>query len=313
MRSSNPRSWSISYPLNIAGLLGVLWLFGGASLSCAADAPDIRSVVSDLVVPDVVSGPVRSGKRVAVRDRMSGVDLAVYLPRDWQPSKRYPVIIELPGNGGYRSPYGDVCTGMPADCSLGYGLTAGEGAIWIAVPFLNDAGNDVARTWWGDAPKFNPQPTVDLVIRTVDYACAGQLNGDRRRVMLVGFSRGSIACNYIGLHNDTIAKLWCAMVCYSHYDGVRLWKYPGSDRIAAARRLTRLRQIPQFICHETTGPNRNQLDSTRALLRPFEADHNFVFQETGFRNHSDQWVLRPSVARDKLRGWYRRVVSDRAE
>lgn len=62
----------------------------------------------------------------------------------------------------------------------------------------------------------------------------------------------SIACNYIGLHDDEIAALWRGFICHSHYDGVRKWDYAGSDRQSAAIRLGRLRDRPQFISHETS-------------------------------------------------------------
>jgi hypothetical protein len=46
-------------------------------------------------------------------------------------------------------------------------------------------------------------------------------------VFIAGFSRGAIACNFIGLRDDEIASLWCGFVVHSHYEGVRDW--PGSD------------------------------------------------------------------------------------
>lgn len=33
------------------------------------------------------------------------------------------------------------------------------------------------------------------------------------------------------------------------------------------------------------------------------ADAPFTFMPTGFRNHNDAWILRPSSARDALRKW----------
>ena len=76
------------------------------------------------------------------------------------------------------------------------------------------------------------------------------MGGDPERVLLVGFSRGAIGCNYLGLYDDEIAELWKAMIPYSHYDGVRLWGYPKSDMASARTRLKRLRDTPQLICHE---------------------------------------------------------------
>ena len=95
----------------------------------------------------------------------------------------------------------------------------------------------------------------DIALRyaraTVRYVCEN-LGGDESRVVLAGFSRGAIAANFLGLHDDETARLWRAFVCYSQYDGVRSWPYPGSDRASALLRLRRLGGRPQFICGETT-------------------------------------------------------------
>ena len=78
-----------------------------------------------------------------------------------------------------------------------------------------------------------------------------KFGGDPKRVVLAGFSRGAIACNYIGLHDDDIASLWCGFICHSHYDGVsEKWDYPNADRKSAAIRLARLGDRPQFISQE---------------------------------------------------------------
>lgn len=274
------------------------------------DVPDIRSVPADLVVPQITTGPPAAGRRVEVQDTVSGVPFVVYLPRDWSPLRSFPVILELPGNGGYRNSFGDQCSGLPAGCSLGYGITAGVGAVWIAVPFLNGEGNAVAVTWWGDPPEYDPRPSVDLLRRCLDYACSRELCGDRRRVILTGFSRGSIACNHLGLIDDETAGCWRGMICYSHYDGVHEgWPVTGADRAAAARRLRRLAGIRQFICHESSTDPRTSLSATRALLQQFGISSQLTFCEIGFRNHNDQWILRPSPARRELRAWFQKLTS----
>ena len=48
-----------------------------------------------------------------------------YLPTDWRPGKRYPVIVEYAGNGNYTNRFGDVSTGRVEDSRLGYGISAG--------------------------------------------------------------------------------------------------------------------------------------------------------------------------------------------
>jgi hypothetical protein len=69
--------------------------------------------------------------------------------------------------------------------------------------------------------------------------------------------------------------------------------------------LNRLRGRPQFICGESDSAmeTRRYLDETGAL-----AEGQFTFTSTGFRNHNDAWILRPSPARDQLRHWLEEVL-----
>jgi hypothetical protein len=269
-----------------------------------AELPDIRSVPADLVVPAMTSEAPVAGRRV--RQVASGWEkTAVYhtlcLPTDWRPDAKWPVIIEWPGNGGYRNAFGDECSGLPEGCNLGFGVTAGAGAIWVCAPFVDGAGKGIAKTWWGNPPGYDPEPTLAYVRATVREVCE-RFGGDASRIVLAGFSRGALAVNRLGLHDDETAKLWRAFICYSHYDGVRRWPYPDSDRASAFMRLARLGDRPQFICGE--GANATE---TRAYLG--SAAGAFTFAGTGFRNHNDAWVLRPSHAREKLREWWKAVTA----
>lgn len=278
--------------------------------NCAAQTvPDIRSVEPDLTVPKVTLGPPAPGRRV--RSVLTGwektrVYHTLYLPTDYVQGKTYPVIVELAGNGGFTSRFGDVSNGLPDGSKLGYGITNGEGWIWVCAPFVSGDGQQIATRWWGTRPTFDPGPTVDYLKQLVAHVC-GELGGDANRVVLAGFSRGAIACNYIGLHDDEIARLWCGFIAYSHYDGVRRWEYPGSDRDAALRRLRRLGDRPQFICHE--GNSGGGLAATREWLQATGIRGRLTFAPTGFRNHADAWVLRPSKCREELRRWLSEVTA----
>jgi len=271
----------------------------------AQELPDIRSVAADLEMPVMVDAQPAAGLRTKrrVRDQANKlVYLSLYLPRDWSSKKRWPILVELPGNGGYRNQFGDECSGRPEDACMGYGISAGEGFLWICCPFLNTKGDDLALTWWGDSATYATGSTLKYLNAAMDDACEN-FGGDSSRVILCGFSRGAIACNYLGLHDDEVAKRWKAFVVYSHYDGVRKWPYPGSDRESAALRLARLGNRPQFICGEG-----EQTKETKDYLRPMIDTKNLAFVSTGFRNHSDRWTLRPSAAREQLRGWLRDIV-----
>ncbi|MBI5684966.1 MAG: hypothetical protein HZC54_07785 [Verrucomicrobia bacterium] len=268
--------------------------------------PDISTVPPDLEIPlltDAAPGPGLRVKQTLPAWRQTAIYHVLYLPKDWQPSRRWPVIIEYAGNGGYTNKFGDISGGRPEGSKLGYGMSAGKGFIWVCLPYLDDAGKEIAVRWWGDKPTYNPQPTLKYCREAVAWICR-EYGGDEKRVVLCGFSRGAIACNFLGLHDDATAKLWCGFVPYSHYDGVRTqWSYPGADRVSALARLKRLGSRPQFICHEGGG-----VEDTRRYLAGAMPGGNYTFVPTGFRNHNDAWTLRPGEARAKLRAWLNKLV-----
>jgi hypothetical protein len=298
-------------------------LVAGGLASCAggsaqepaqepAQGRDIREVEPDLELPAMTRGEPRAGarvKQVLPASAQTAVHHALYLPTDWAPEGRYPVIVEYAGNGGYRGPFGDVCTGTVEGCKLGYGLTAGEGHLWVCLPYLDASGTSNVRQWWGSGPDLDPGPTVAYCREAVRWICE-QWGGDSDAVVLVGFSRGALACNYIGLHDDQIAGLWRGFVPFSHYDGVAVhWPYPHADRRSALERLRRLDGRPQFICSESLPGNEPNVATTQQYLEATGVEGDWTFVPTGFRNHSDAWVLRPSPARSALRAWLEETLA----
>ena len=202
------------------------------------DSPSINvhSLASDLVIPALSDGKPGAGKRVReILDGYQDWDLGhvVYLPTDWEPKGHYPVIVEYPGNGGYRNKLGDESTGRVEDCKLGYGISSGQDFIWVCLPFVDPLTRSHSLKWWGDA-----DATAAYCRQAVRHVCQ-TYGGDSSSVVLTGFSRGAIACGYIGLRDDETARLWRAMVIHSHYDGVRKWGYPDDDAESARRRWAR--------------------------------------------------------------------------
>jgi len=284
--------------------VAAVWLLAATVLSAEPPAlPDLASIAPDLVVPAVEVAEPAAGRRVwqqAPSWENSGVRHTLYLPTDWRPDARLPVLVEWPGNGGYRNAYGDTCDGLPEGCRLGYGASGGRGFLWLCLPFVEPGskGWRPATRWWGDV-----EASKRYCREAVRQACE-RFGGDPERVILCGFSRGSIACNHLGLHDDTIAGLWHAFVCHSHYDGVRTWPYPDSDRASALQRLARLRGRPQFISQEGGGTA-----ATEAWLRARGGEGDWTFVPLPFRNHSDAWVLRDLPERRQLRAWLARVLA----
>jgi hypothetical protein len=261
--------------------------------------PDIYAVQQDLYPPRMIEGTPGPGRRVRqVADRYRGTNVyhTLYLPVDWKPPgaqarERYPLIVEYAGNGPYSNAFGDTCTGRVEDCSLGYGISGGAGFIWVCLPYISLDGQHNQRQWWGDV-----SATVEYCLSVVPQTCH-TCGGDPAAILLVGFSRGAIACNYLGLRDNRIAGLWRAFVAHSHYDGVRVWPYEGSDRRSAMVRLRRLRERPQFISHE------GSIHETKRYLDQVDAEGEFTFKALPYRNHTDTWVLRDIPARRALREW----------
>ena len=268
-----------------------------------APIPRMREATEpDLVVPAMIEGPANPGKRVRQElERYRGGDLyhTLYLPTDWRPGGSYPVIVEYAGNRYGPDKHGDVCTGRPEGSKLGYGLSGGKGAIWLCLPYVDDRRNAVQETWWG---------SVD---RTLAYAkeaialVAKSYGGDADRVLLTGFSRGAIACNYLGLHDDETARLWRAFAPHSHYDGSRDWSSEKDGGAAAARRLSRLAARPVFVTHEGAG-----VEGTRSFVEKHlgESPTNFTFLPLPTDRHTDTWLLSESPQRRMMRRWFREVM-----
>lgn len=280
------------------------------SLQEQSQWPDISAAPFDLIVPLMDDGRPAPGKRVRVNlpgyDH-AGVYHALYLPRDWVAGKRFPVIVEYAGNGPYRNKYGDVSDGTVEGAVMGYGLSGGEGYIWLSLPCVDAERTKNQVTWWGDVPT-----TLSYCREAIDDVVA-HWGGDRQAVLLAGFSRGAIACNYLGLQTDAAAAPWRAFFAHSHYDGVRRWNFDGSDRTSALERLSRLRGRPVWVSHEagSAKPGADVVVETRAYLESTGIDlGSFTFKLIPIRNHTGAWLLQDRPERAAARAWLRRVMEE---
>jgi hypothetical protein len=275
-----------------------LWMLSLlAGLSLGAELPNLHALSADLIVPKVVHEEAAAGRRVqAVTHGWEETQVrhTLYLPRDWQPNSNHPVLVEFAGNGGFRNKLGDESDGTVDSCVLGYGLSGGAGFLWVCLPFVEVAKDGTKHNctkWWGDVAE-----TRRYCMATVHEVCA-RYGGDAARVVLCGFSRGAIACNYIGLHDDEIAQLWRAFFCHSHYDGVRAWPYPDSDEAAAIKRLQRLRGRESWVSHE------GSVLEVRNFIERSGVSAPITFVPLPYANHSAAWVLRNIPERLQAREW----------
>jgi len=284
-------------------LLGLSGFLVSFHLARAADPlRDLREIPCDLIVPHMTADEPAAGKRVKHQlPEFAGSELfhALYLPSNWEPGQKHPVIFEYPGNGPFKNQLGDTNSGRVEDCNLGYGIAAGKDFIWVCLPFVEPKTKTHALQWWGDA-----DATASYCKAAVKQI-TGEFGGDPKCLVLCGFSRGAIACNYIGLRDDEIARLWRCMIVHSHYDGVRRWPYADSDAASAIVRLKRLAGRPQFVTHEAS------IEATREFLKASgdkDLENAVTLCALPFPNHTDGWVLREFPERRQLREWLHKIL-----
>ena len=113
-----------------------------------ARPPVDTGMTKDLVTPVMTNKAPAAGKRVRqVAPEYKGTDVyhALYLPVDWKPDGKYPVIVEYTGN---RFPPGNG-SGEVKDANLGYGMSGGRGFIWVVMPYVEEGRKENARQMVG--------------------------------------------------------------------------------------------------------------------------------------------------------------------
>jgi hypothetical protein len=239
----------------------------GPAIAPAAMAPaprldgpyDIRTIPEDLTRPTEFSDTPGPGK--VVMDQIANPKFfpsgrpasptalqghAVSLPTNWEPGKKYPVVFEYLGN----------TVGVQSLKGIGYGLTGGRDFIWVILPIVSEfpaTQPDVQVNWGAGAALSN---TVAYAKQAVKEVCE-KWGGDRDNCILMGYSRGGIACNLIGLYDDEIASLWKAMVPGAHYfhagldiTGTKIALGGADYKEVAAKNIARLGRISQLCIAE---------------------------------------------------------------
>ena len=313
-----------------SGLLSLALALGLPNLCAAVEPvgnPDVLGIPPDLGNPATTTGNPAPGKLVLQSlPAYAGTEVAhaLCLPADWSPDKRFPVIIEYLGN-----------TARVRDAKgIGYGLSGGKGFIWAVLPIVSQDHKQDVDWWWGDV-----EATVAYAKEAVPAICR-QWGGNPAQVFLAGYSRGAIACNYLGLHDDEIAKLWRAIIPVSHYDDGHIsWGMTLEEQGRAPERLRRLGSIPQFICGEhcnipqppddaklrekirdkkisTFAAAKKELglvpitdvEGTRKFIGKNYPQGNYTIVDLPWVNHSSQVLLRDTPERQQVRDWMQEVL-----
>jgi hypothetical protein len=247
-----------------------------------------------LDVPAIEEGAPAAGRRVRHRlagDANPGIYCNLYLPEDWKPGGTYPVIAEYPGNIFFRP----ACysTGSPDQCVIGYGMTRGRGAIWVSLPFIDRQAGRIVENGWGVA-----DDTADYAVRVMEEICS-KFGGDRANAVLTGFSRGGIACGYIGLRNDRIAALWKGFHACQGYDG---GGWNGATMPGAIERARRFAGRATF--YTDSSP-----EKFPAVVQAMAVEATSVSSELRF--HACAMFLDDRPATQQLRRWFNDLVGAR--
>ncbi len=241
---------------------------------------------------DGLPAPGRRVRQIAEEYRDTEVHHALYLPVDWVPGASFPVIVEYAGNQ-----FGSQCSGRVEDCRLGFHQSGGRGCIWVVMPFVSCDHRHNQRTWWGDVAA-----TSAYCLTNLRRICETH-GGDTGAIFLTGFSRGAVACGYVGLHDDRIADTWLAFLPHSHHDG-GTFTAEGGEECAA-----RIQGRASFITYgDRDGGRDNSLAGRRLLER---LGFPVTACELPDTDHTDAWIERDSPARRRMRAWMAGILRDR--
>ena len=118
------------------------WMLWCLSVGSVVAAPDLSTCSGGSRVAGNIARLAGGGKRVKQVHPdwiQTEVYHLLYLPKDWQPGKRYPVIVEYAGNGPYQNRFGDIVrvTRKEQDGLWHYWRPR---FIWVCIPYLNTDG-----------------------------------------------------------------------------------------------------------------------------------------------------------------------------
>ena len=245
-----------------------------------------------VAVPAVTEDEPAPGRRVRYRlagDPAGGPYAVLHLPEDWRPGAVLPLIVEYPGNIFFVP--GCYSTGLPDQCVIGAGIARGRGAICLALPFVDRSAGVIAEGGWGV-----PDDTASYAVAMVEQVCR-EFGADRANSILTGFSRGALACGFIGLRNDRIAALWKGFHACQHYDGDG-WN--GATEAGALERAQRFRGRAVFQTDNPRAKFQTVMDAMRVPV---------TWADSGLRAHATAMFLDERPSTEQLRRWFRELVT----
>jgi hypothetical protein len=276
------------------------------------------------VTPEMQTGKPEAGKRVkVVPEGYAGTNVyhSLYLTQGHRADKRYPVLVEYTGN--HAPNLGS--TGQVKDASLGYATARALDAIWVVMPYLSDDGRASEKNWWG-----SESHTMDYCARQLREICMNY-GGDPSAVFIIGFSRGAIAVNRLGLKDVRAADIWLGFHSHDHFDGQFRWSAPWANngdyqayKAGALERAQRYYGRAALVCDEKMDSLANYLSSTQidtlgklTLLsvpvgQIIPKEELFVNPANGEKiTHTDKWMNYDSPTADQVVEWYKNVIKNK--
>lgn len=238
-----------------------------------------------LVVPLMQMEKPAPGKLVKQQlSQYLGSDVfhSLYLPRNWQSGKKYPVIVEYAPNIFYHA----ACysTGKVEDVVTAYGISKGQDYILVSLPFVSLDGKQNETNGWGSADL-----TTEYALKAVRSVCE-EFGGDPAGIFITGFSRGAIAAGYIGLRNDEIADSWLGFIACQHTDGDG-W---GKSDVDADLRIAKLRGRSVFLIDNSSYPWASKVPVAGSDLKT---------DKSGIGAHSAASFLDNRPSTENVRAW----------
>ncbi|MDC0723679.1 carboxypeptidase-like regulatory domain-containing protein [Nannocystis bainbridge] len=266
-----------------------------------ASAEVVVELVDDLPScpprPPLTDGEPAPGafvKVVAPEYQGTGVYHGLYLPPDWQPGRRYPMIVESPCNE-----YGDF-TGKVDDAILGYHLAGCQQFVWLVLPYLESGAN--LDFGWGDVPATVAYWQTNLA-RTIDA-----WGIDPGAVVVSGFSRGAIGTSFVGLHDDGIADAWLGFVMHSHADVVTPLTPDGGA--GSASRMQRVRGRAAWLSWGAAGDG-GQPNSLKGVELLASFGYPITTLAVPGVGHTDAWLADDVASRQVAQQWLFATIAAR--
>ena len=244
---------------------------------------------------DGVPTPGQYIKVVAPEYEGTGVYHGVYLPPDWTPERRYPVIVESPCNT-----YGQF-TGKVDDTRMGYHWAGCRDYVWIVMPYiLNDAN---LNSGWGDTPA-----TLEYWRTNVPRTLAA-VGGDPGAVVVTGFSRGALGAGWIGLQDDGIADAWAGFYLHSHADAPGNGITPDGGANSPTR-MMRVAGRSSLVSWGAAGDGgmTNSVKGADLLTMLGSPVETFAVPGVG---HTEVWMIDDAVSREHVQDWLFATIAAR--